>query len=102
MAEINRLSHQLIVGEDGKMIKAGELLKSITFDGVTIKVLSSTNSNGNENEVDDEEEAYFAPTIFTYDPNAIVGKSILFENSLQSSPKYDRITFSFVCVVLNL
>lgn len=91
MTEINRLSHQLIVGEDGKMIKAGDLLKSITFDGVTIKVFSSINENGNKNEEENEGEAYFEPTVFTYDPNAIAGKSILFENSLQSSPKYVTI-----------
>lgn len=100
MNEINRLSHQLIVGEDGKMIKAGDLLKSTTFDGVTMKVLSSINVNGNENEVEnaaEEDESYFEPTVFTYDPNAIAGKSILFENSLLSSPKYVTIYMQYVC-----
>lgn len=101
MTEINRLSHQLIVGEDGKMIKAGDLLKSITFDRVTIKVLSSINVNGSENEVETEEEVYSEPTIFTYDPNAISGKSILFEKSLLSSPKYVTI-YLFIYDVLNL
>lgn len=86
MAEINRLSHQLIVGEDGKMIKAGELLKSITFDGININVVSTKDNNENEDEIEDDEN-FFEPTVFTYDPRAIVGKSILSErNQIDSVP----------------
>lgn len=73
LAELNRLSHLMIFGEDGKIVKAGEILKSIVYDGTTIKL-------ANSKELDDDEEMeeiFMEPPIFSYDPQAAVGRSIL-------------------------
>lgn len=94
MAEINRMSNQMIVGDDGKMIRAGELLKSMSLDGTNIKLESSTkDQNDNdgqsikvEDKEDEEEEIIIKePVIYTYDPRAAIGKSILSERNLIES-----------------
>lgn len=74
LAELNRLSHLMIFGEDGKIVKAGEILKSIVFDGTTVKL-----ANSKELEDDEEmEEFYSDPPVYTYDPHAAVQRSCLF------------------------
>lgn len=87
MDELNRLSHQLIVGEDGKMIRAGELLKSAVFDGKSINITASE-----IDESDEQVKEYVEPTSYSYDPEANIGKSILSERNgnepCSSTPKY--------------
>lgn len=75
--ELSRLSHLMTVGDDGKIVKASEILKSITFDGTNIKL-----ENAKEiDEHDEQEDIYIEPQIYSYDPQAIVGKSILSERN---------------------
>lgn len=77
LQELNRLSHLMTVGEDGKIVKAGEILKQIEFDGTSIKL-----ANSKENDDSDEQEAiYIEPTIHSYDPQAASGRSILSERN---------------------
>lgn len=73
-SEIERLSNQLIVGGDGKMIKAGELLKTFSVDSVSTKVENSSPHQG-------KEDQYVEPQTYDYNPNAEVGKSILSERN---------------------
>lgn len=77
LAELNRLSHLMIFGDDGKIVKAGEILKSIVFDGTTVKLANAKELDDD----DDMEELYTEPQLFTYDPQAIVGRSILLERN---------------------
>lgn len=77
LSELNRLSHLMTVGEDGKIVKAGEILKQIEFDGTSIKLI-----NSKENDDSDEHEAiYIEPPIHSYDPQAASGRSILSERN---------------------
>lgn len=75
--ELNRMSHLMTVGEDGKIVKASEILKQITFDGTSIKL-----ANAKENDdIEDHEDIYIEPPIHSYDPQAIIGRSILSERN---------------------
>lgn len=78
--ELERLSHLMIFGDDGKVAKAGEILKSLVFDGTTIKM---ANAKEEDDDDDDEkcEEIFIEPTIYSYDPRATVGRGILFERN---------------------
>lgn len=81
LTEINRMSHFFMYGDDHKVIKAGEVLKTMKFDGSSIK---AKEQDGNE------EEIYVEPPIHTYDPQATVGRSILSERNngeRSSTPK---------------
>lgn len=69
LSEIEQLSRQLIVGEDGKMIRAGDLLRNTSFDG--------TSPHPDK----DKEDNYVEPPTYNYNPQAEVGKSILAERN---------------------
>lgn len=75
--ELTRLSHHMTFASDGKVVKAGELLKGITFDGTTIKSANSKDDDENE----DLEDIYIEPPVHSYDPQAPIGRSILSERN---------------------
>lgn len=77
LSELSRLSHLMTVGEDGKIVKASEILKQIEFDGNIIKVTNSKETDDN----DEQEDIYIEPPIHSYDPQANVGRSILSERN---------------------
>lgn len=68
--EIKRLGCETIL-ENGVMLRAGELLQSVVYDGKCMKVESEVN----------EVEDYVEPKRHAYDPEADVGKSILSERN---------------------
>lgn len=72
LTEISRMSHMMMFGDDRKVMKAGEALKTMKFDGNSIK---TKETDGNE------EEIYVEPQIYSYDPQAMVGRSILSERN---------------------
>lgn len=71
--ELNRLSHLMTVDDDGKIVKASEILKSLTFDGTSIKLANAKETDDN----DEHEDVYIEPPIHSYDPQAAVIRSIL-------------------------
>lgn len=76
--EIKRLSQQFIVGEDGKMIKAGELLKTSSFGKY---VNGSPKLDTNANDQNDTSPSPQPIQLYDYDANAKVGKSIIVNNA---------------------
>lgn len=87
--ELERLSHLMIFGDDGKVAKAGEILKSLVFDGATIKTGNSKELDDDDDD-DKEEEIFIEPTIHSYDPRATVGRGILFERNMDRDPTVKR------------
>lgn len=83
--ELGRLSHLMIFGDDGKVIKAGEILKSLVFDGATIKLANSKELDHDEDA--ELEEIFVEPIIHSYDPQATVGRSILLGMDRDSAMK---------------
>lgn len=77
LGELNRLSHLMTVGEDGKIVKASEILKQIEFDGNIIKLTNSKDADDDE----ELEDIYIEPPIHFYNPEAAVGRSILSERN---------------------
>lgn len=79
--EIKRLSQQFIVGADGKMIKAGELLKTSCFG----KYINGSPKN-DTNAGDSNGTATPPPPaqLYDYDVNAKVGKSIILQKDPSS------------------
>lgn len=71
LAEIGRVGH-LMMMVDGKVIKASEVLKTMKFDGSSMKTKEME---------ENEEEVYIEPPIHAYNPQAIVGRSILSERN---------------------
>lgn len=72
--EIKRLSQRFIVNEDGKMIKAGELLKTSCFGKY---VNGSPRPDTNANDSNDTATSPPPVQLYDYDANAKVGKSII-------------------------
>lgn len=79
--ELGRLSHLMIFGDDGKVVKAGEILKSVVFDGATIKLENSKELDDSDDDAKSE-EIFVEPIIYSYDPRATVGRSILLERNM--------------------
>lgn len=77
MTDLNRLSHLMMFDDNGKMIRAGEILKTIKFDGSSIKLDSK--------EDDEMEEIYIEPTVYTYDPNTVIKKGILSDRNAKKT-----------------
>lgn len=74
ISEIKRLSQQVIVGEDGKMIRAGELLKTAAF---TKYVNGSPKSDAPGTEPNDTTGEPQQAQRYDYDAKAEAGKSII-------------------------
>lgn len=74
ISEIKRLSQQVIVGEDGKMIRAGELLKTAAF---TKYVNGSPKSDAPGTESNDTTGEPQQAQRYDYDAKAEAGKSII-------------------------
>lgn len=95
--EIKRLSQQFIVGADGKMIKAGELLKTSCFGKY---VNGSPRPDTNANDSNDTATSPPPVQLYDYDVNAKVGKSIIVsaDSSNRSVPVFNgRIRFYSNC-----
>lgn len=91
LTELSRLSHLMTVGDDGKIVKASEILKSLTFDGTNVKLANANDTD----EHDTHEDIYIEPPIHSYDAQAIVSKGIL-----SGRIDVDKITKKYVMMRL--
>lgn len=93
--EIKRLSQQFIVGEDGKMIKAGELLKTSCFSKY---VNGSPKGNSNANDPNDVATSPQPVQLHDYDVNAKAGKSIMVNGDSSGRSVFCILEFGFTSI----